>query len=57
MGQMAAGVAHEINNPLSAVLGMADLSREGLLRSKRPSDAELIENLDIVLEGARQCKH
>ncbi len=28
MGQMLAGVAHELNNPLTAILGVTELLRE-----------------------------
>ena len=49
MGQMIAGVAHELNNPLTVVLGVSELLRE---RSREESTAR---QLDLVYRQARQA--
>lgn len=55
LGQMASGIAHEINNPLAAIAGCA----EGLLNrvEKGRYDPELFRNyLKIVEEEILRCK-
>jgi len=52
MGQLAAGVAHEINNPLGTVLLYADL----LLR-ELPRDDSRGQDLRLILDEARRCKN
>lgn len=42
IGQMAAGVAHEINNPLNAIVGMAELLQEDLTDEQAKRMVELI---------------
>jgi PAS domain S-box-containing protein len=49
MGQMMAGAAHELNNPLTAILGVSDL-----LRERAPDDATR-RQVEIVLQQARRA--
>ncbi len=51
VGLMAAGIAHEINNPLTSILGYAKL-----LLEDRPSDAPDREALALVAEEARRVQ-
>lgn len=59
VGQLAAGVAHEINNPLSGILIHAKLLRELISSPKLKDRAELEEfpeYVDIILEATYRCK-
>ncbi len=49
MGQMMAGAAHELNNPLTAILGVSDLLRE------RATDDSTRRQVDIILQQARRA--
>jgi len=49
MGEMMAGVAHELNNPLTAILGISDLIRE------RAVDESMRHQIDTVLKQARRA--
>jgi PAS domain S-box-containing protein len=49
MGQMMAGAAHELNNPLTAILGVSDLLRD------RAADDTTRRQIDLVLQQARRA--
>ncbi|WP_457551165.1 PAS domain-containing sensor histidine kinase [Desulfobacula sp.] len=51
MGQLAAGVAHEINNPLTGIMFYA-----GLLLERSDIDQSMQEDLGYILEDANRCK-
>jgi two-component system NtrC family sensor kinase len=49
MGQMIAGVAHELNNPLTAILGINDLLRE------KAADESMQRQLELIQKQARRA--
>jgi two-component system NtrC family sensor kinase len=51
VGQLAGGVAHEINNPLGGILAFSQLMKRDAGRT--PAD---LEALDLIEESAMRCK-
>ena len=51
VGQLAGGVAHEINNPLAGILTFAQLMKRDIGRA--PQD---LESLQLIEESALRCK-
>lgn len=50
LGRMAAGVAHEINNPLTGVVTFAHL-----MKKRFPPDSDDAEDVEVIIEQAERC--
>lgn len=53
IGQLAGGVAHELNNPIGVILSFTQFSKE---TAREIGDDELIDNLQEIEAAAQRCK-
>lgn len=51
MGQLSAGIAHELNNPLGVVIMYSNI-----LLDEAPAEAPVREDLKLIVEQAERCK-
>lgn len=52
MGQLSAGIAHELNNPLGVITMYSNI-----LKDEAPEDSPVRKDLDLIVEQADRCKN
>ncbi len=52
MGQLSAGIAHELNNPLGVITMYSNI-----LKDEAPDDAPIRKDLELIVEQANRCKN
>src|SRR6185436_19397228 len=56
VGTLAAGIAHEINNPLAYVIANLELCLDELLEEPNPAPAKLTQRLQAAMQGAQRVR-
>jgi signal transduction histidine kinase len=51
MGQLSAGIAHELNNPLGVITMYSNILKEEL-----PAESPMLEDIDLIVEQADRCR-
>jgi signal transduction histidine kinase len=51
MGQLSAGIAHELNNPLGVITMYSNILKEEL-----PQDSPMLQDIDLIVEQADRCR-
>ena len=56
IGQLAAGIAHELNTPLGTIIGYAQMLREDLTQKPGPANRDDIDEIDEIIGQAGRCR-
>jgi signal transduction histidine kinase len=51
MGQLSAGIAHELNNPLGVITMYSNILKEEI-----PADSPVIQDIELIVEQADRCR-
>ncbi len=55
LGELASGVAHEINNPIAIIAGYTEDLKDRVLKGESPGKATLIRTLNLIAESAQRA--